>query len=144
MADDDLLFKQWYSVIDARTTICCLMASGQIRSIDAQFDTINGAVSEPPAHWGCRAKVGPWMSGFISTLRTNANKELQQRPIEQRRRGPNGELGVKPQAIPPPLVMPSYPVPDIPQILLKPKPGIPVVIPPGLPELPDPDDVSDV
>lgn len=140
MADeDDLLFKQWYSVIDARTTMCCLFAAGQIRSAEAEFDTINGAMQSPPAHWGCRAKVVPWMPGFISALRTKANSEIQNRPIEQRRRGPNGELGVKPQAVPPPLVMPTFPVPDIPPILLKPKPGAIVIVPAGLPELPDTD-----
>jgi hypothetical protein len=138
---DDFLFQQWYSVIDARTTICCLLTAGQIRKADAEFDTPNGAVTGPPAHWGCRAKLMPWMPGFLDGQRKNANKELQLRPIEQRRRGPNGEVGVPAQAIPPKLVMAKYPVPNIPKALLRPKPGGQIVVPPNLPG--DPEDATD-
>lgn len=143
MPTSDLLYKQWYSVIDARTTICCLLAAGQIRPADEAFDTVNGSIPGPPAHWGCRAKLMPWMPGFLDGMRQRANAELQRRPIEQRRRGPNGELGVKPQPVPPPLVMPSYPVPTIPKSLIKPQPGAPIVVPPNLPGDPadDPDDL---
>lgn len=109
----DLILKQWVSVIDRRTTIICLHAAGQIRSVLEPFDTLNGQMDMPPAHVHCRAIAVPWMAGFVNVQRQDANAELQNRPLKQRRIGPGGVLAVKL----PPAALPGTTVP------------IPVVIP---------------
>jgi hypothetical protein len=80
----DLIFKQWVAVIDARTTIVCLNAAGQIRAVTKPFDTLNGEFDEPPAHIHCRAMVVPFLAGAVNTQRDLANVELQARPVKYR------------------------------------------------------------
>lgn len=91
--DGDPIRKQVLAHIDSNTTVVCLHAAGQIRDIDDPFDTIAGDFQRPPFHWGCRSLVIPWAPGMIQPHRDAANAELKARPEEERRIGPDGEIG---------------------------------------------------
>jgi hypothetical protein len=120
VADREFVFKQVVAVVDKRTTTICLHAAGQIRSILEPFETLNGQYDMPPFHIHCRSISVPWMPGFVNEQRAQANAELKERPMNQRRIGPGGQLAIKL----PPAPLPTDSV------------GIPVVIPPD----PDVDD----
>lgn len=96
MPADDLILKQWVSVIDERTTMVCLDAAGMVRPVDEPFDTINGSYDSPPAHIHCRSVVQPYMRGFGQEIKKKANAEIQKRPLSQRRKGPDGYTGKLP------------------------------------------------
>lgn len=91
----DLVRKQVVAVIDSRTTMVCLHAAGMITEVGVPFETLAGDFLEPPFHIHCRSIVRPWMSGFLSETRREANEERQRRPLSQRRLGPNGEIGAR-------------------------------------------------
>lgn len=93
---EDLILRQVHAVIDRRTTVVCLHAAGQIRPILEPFDTLLGQQDDTPFHIRCRSMVVPYMKGFVSDTRTQANAELMRRPLKQRRIGPNGETGPLP------------------------------------------------
>ena len=95
----DLVRKQVVAVIDERTTMVCLHAAGMITEIGEPFETLAGDFLEPPFHVHCRSIVRPYMTGFLSQTRAEANAEMQKRPKAQRRLGPDGEIGAR---IPPP------------------------------------------
>lgn len=86
MAEADLISKQVHAVIDRRTTMCCLRAAGQIRPVDEPYDTVFGQQMQPPFHGHCRSISVPWMPGFVSDLRKDANREIRKRPAKERRR----------------------------------------------------------
>lgn len=86
MADEPLLLKQVVAVIDERTTIICLSAAGQIQPVEEPFDTLNGLFDHPPFHISCRDVIGPWMAGFVNTVRQEANAELKRRPLKERQK----------------------------------------------------------
>lgn len=90
MAGPPLLMKQLLAVIDDRTTVICLRAAGQIVPVDDPFETLNGEFMTPPFHVHCRDTVVPWLPGFVSTIRQEANAELQRRPAKERRYGVGG------------------------------------------------------
>lgn len=113
--DGDLILKQVVAVIDSRTTVVCLHAAGQIQPVDQPYDTLAGQFQTPPFHVHCRSHSVPWMSGFVSTIRQDANHELLTRPLKQRRIGPNGEIGGR---VPPP---PKNPPPRLGPTLDSPK-----------------------
>lgn len=96
---DALLLKQVVAVIDGRTTPVCLHAAGQIQPLDKPFETLLGPQDETPFHVHCRSMVIPWMSGFVSDIRSAANAELLKRPMRQRRIGPGGETGPLPPKV---------------------------------------------
>jgi hypothetical protein len=89
----DLVRKQVVAVIDERTTTVCLHAAGMIMEVGEPFETLAGDFMAPPFHVHCRSIMRPWMSGFLSKIREEANAELQKRPKAQRRLGPDGEIG---------------------------------------------------
>ena len=80
----DLIFKQVWSQIDERTTLVCLNAAGQVRPVDVPFDTLLGQYDAPPFHMGCRSISLPYLMGQTSTQRSDANAELQRRPVAER------------------------------------------------------------
>lgn len=82
--------KQYVTVVDRRTTIVCLSAAGQVQPLDRPFDTMLGPYQQPPVHTHCRATLAPWLPGFLSDMRDDANAEIRRRPAKQRRRGPEG------------------------------------------------------
>lgn len=88
-----LVYKQALAIIDSRTTIICLDVHGVVVPVDAPFETLGGDFMAPPFHVHCRTLVGPHMPGFISEARRAANKELQNRPMKERRKGPDGPAG---------------------------------------------------
>lgn len=88
--------KQATAVVDRRTTPVCLHVAGQIRPVEEPFETLLGPQMEPPFHVHCRTIVGIWMPGFVNDQRREANAELQQRPLKQRRIGPGGQTGPLP------------------------------------------------
>lgn len=88
-----LIRKQVVAVIDERTTMVCLHAAGMITEVGEPFETLAGDFMEPPFHIHCRSIMRPWMSGFLSKTRAEANEEMQKRPKKQRRLGPGGEIG---------------------------------------------------
>lgn len=90
-----LVRKQVVAVIDSRTTMVCLHAAGMITEVGVPFETLAGDFLEPPFHIHCRSIVRPWMSGFLSKTRQEANAERQRRPMKERRLGPNGEIGAR-------------------------------------------------
>lgn len=101
----DLILKQVISVIDKRTTMVCLRVAGQIVAVDQPFSTLMGDLMAPPFHVHCRSIVVPWMKGFVSDVRTDANAEIKRRPAKQRRYGPDGyggSLPPRPPSTPPP------------------------------------------
>lgn len=91
MAGSDLVMMQIISIIDRRTTTICLHAAGMISPADEPFHTLAGDFWTPPFHVHCRSLVAPWQPGYLSDARTDANAELQRRPLWERRIGPNGE-----------------------------------------------------
>jgi hypothetical protein len=93
-----LLRKQIIATVDDVTTMVCLDAAGQIRPIDQPFHTIAGEFQHPPFHIWCRSVVIPYLEGFITGHRQQANAEISRRPLEHRRKGPTG-IGAP---IPPP------------------------------------------
>jgi hypothetical protein len=96
-----VLKKQVFATIDARTTMVCLDAAGQIRDLDEPFDTLAGPYLTPPFHIHCRSAVLPWAAGVIGRQRDDANTEIQHRPAAQRRKdadGFHGRLPPPPQA----------------------------------------------
>lgn len=103
----DLIMRQVQAVIDNRTTNVCLHAAGQIRPVAKPFDTLLGPQEDTPFHIRCRSMVVPWMPGFGSDIREEANAELQRRPMKERRIGPGGETG----PLPPLARKPSLPGP---------------------------------
>jgi len=119
-ADTDSVYKQVVAKIDSRTTVVCLHAAGQIRPLDEPFDTLNGDVQVPPFHWGCRSVIIPWAPGMIQRYRDEANTELRARPIEERRLGPDGEIGGRVPGLPEPAEV--VPLPDD----LAANPGLPI------------------
>lgn len=76
----DLVYVEWVSVIDERTTSVCLNVAGQVRRVGVPFDTPNGPYEAPPAHIGCRAVVVPSLSAehWQDTVR-RAKAELGRR-----------------------------------------------------------------
>lgn len=88
-----LLLKQLHAVIDKRTTMVCLDAAGQIQPVDEPFETLMGKRDMPPFHLHCRDVVVPWLPGFVSEQRKEANAEIKRRPLKQRRKGPDGYAG---------------------------------------------------
>lgn len=93
------LRKQLVAVVDHSTTMICLDAAGQIRDLDKPFRTLVGDFQHPPFHRWCRTVVIPYLPGFVTDERTDANTEINRRPLEQRRKGP---AGVGARAIPGP------------------------------------------
>lgn len=85
-----LVMLQVVSTIDSRTTTICLHAAGMMVEPGQPFHTLAGDFYHPPFHVHCRSIVQPWQPGYASDVRRRANTELQRRPIEQRRIGPNG------------------------------------------------------
>ena len=96
----DLLKKQLIAVIDKRSTMICLRAAGQIQPVDEPFDTLMGFLDAPPFHVHCRSIVVPWMPGFVSDIRKEANAEIANRPEKQKRFGPDGYGGRLPPPAP--------------------------------------------
>ena len=95
------LMKQYVTVVDDRTTIVCLTAAGQIQPLDQPFDTMLGPYQQPPVHIHCRATMAPWLPGFLSGMRVDANAEIRRRPAKQRRRGPDGSTANLPPRLEP-------------------------------------------
>jgi hypothetical protein len=93
-----LLRKQLLATIDPATTMICLDAAGQIRELDQPFDTLAGVYDHPPFHRWCRSVIIPYLDGFLTGHRGEANSEINRRPLAQRRKGPTG-VGAR---IPPP------------------------------------------
>lgn len=85
-----LLRKQLVAVVDKATTMICLDAAGQIRDIDRPFHTLAGDFQHPPFHRWCRTVTIPYLPGFVTDERTDANAEINTRPLAQRRKGPDG------------------------------------------------------
>jgi hypothetical protein len=110
-----LLLKQVFAQIDARTTVVCLDAAGQIVPVDDDFETLNGRFYSPPFHIHCRDTVVPWLPGMVSEQRAAANRELKKRPLKQRRKGPNGYEGRLPPP-PDPGPRPQFVHPDDPRV----------------------------
>lgn len=110
--------KQYISTVDARTTMVCLDAAGQIRNLDEPFETLAGPYQSPPTHVNCRAVMAPYAAGIVDEQRTAANAEIQRRPAKEKRKGPEGYEGPVP---PPP------PVDVAPQVL-RPRPGPPAPV----------------
>lgn len=108
---DDLVLRQLIAVVDSRTTVVCLHAAGQIRAVDEPFETLAGDFMQPPFHVHCRTLVVPWMPGMVNEFRKAANDELRNRPLKERRIGPNGEIGGR---IPPPPPAAPTPPPEPP------------------------------
>lgn len=90
--------QQLQAVIDNRTTMVCLRAAGQIVPVGQPFDTLMGDLESPPFHVHCRSIVVPWMPGFVSPVRADANAEIALRPPKEKRFGPDGYGG----RLPPP------------------------------------------
>lgn len=63
------------------------------------FHTLNGDFEAPPFHVHCRSIIRPWQSGYLSKARAEANAELQNRPMAERRIGPNGPGGTLPPPV---------------------------------------------
>lgn len=103
----DLLKKQLIAVIDKRSTMICLRAAGQIQPVDEPFDTLMGFLDAPPFHVHCRSIVVPWMPGFVSDIRKEANAEIANRPEKQKRFGPDGYGGRLPPRGPVPVAPPQ-------------------------------------
>lgn len=90
--------KQLVAVVDRRTTMLCLRAAGQVKPVDQPFDTLGGSYDNPPFHDHCRSISVPWMPGFTSDIRVQANAEIRNRPLSQRKFGPEGYQGWVPRA----------------------------------------------
>lgn len=88
-----LMMRQVVAVIDERTTMTCLRAAGQVVPAGVPFEVLTGLLMDPPFHWGCRSIVVPWVPGAINDQKSLANAEIQERPPEERRFGPNGYEG---------------------------------------------------
>ncbi len=97
-----MIFKQWVSVIDERTTDNCLDADGQVQPVDRPFDCLYGSFDEPPAHSGCRAQVVEW---------------LEDMPTGPTGDNPGAANPTYPDEIPPPAV----PLPDAPRVIPLPR-----------------------
>jgi hypothetical protein len=78
------VFKQLEAVIDGRTTVICLHAAGQVRSVGEPYDTLAGQFDEPPFHVHCRSVSVPYLPGMTAATRDAANRELLRRPARQR------------------------------------------------------------
>lgn len=76
----------------------CLDCAGQVRDLAAKFHTLAGDFHQPPFHIWCRSVVIPYLPGFVTEQRSEANAEISRRPLAQRRKGPGG-VGAR---IPPP------------------------------------------
>lgn len=111
MPEGDLILKQVWATIDRRTTLTCLHAAGQIRLVEEPFETDAGTYDSPPFHVYCRSISVPYMTGFVSDIRKEANAELLARPKKHRRRGPDGEIG---GYVPPPAPFQGPPAPAVP------------------------------
>lgn len=112
--------QQLEAVIDERTTMVCLRASGQIVPVGEPFDTLMGDLMAPPFHVHCRSVVVPWMPGFVSDTRAAANAEIARRPPKEKRFGPDGYGG----RLPPPPSGPTSAPPSTPRPPLGPG-GVP-------------------
>lgn len=99
----DLIRKQLVAVIDERTTMVCLRAAGQIQPVSMPFDTLMGDMMSPPFHVHCRSIEVPWMPGFVSDIKAEANAEIMRRPLKERKFGPEGYTG----SLPPPAATPA-------------------------------------
>ncbi|MFE2751573.1 hypothetical protein ACFXGA_06170 [Actinosynnema sp. NPDC059335] len=98
--------KQLIATIDGATTLICLEAAGQIRDVNARFDTLNGSFFAPPFHIHCRSVVAIYMKGVIEQQRAEANTELRRRG----RTVPDGYTGHR--SLPPaPVAAPDEPSP---------------------------------
>ena len=62
----DLITKQLVATLDERTTSVCLHAAGQVKPVGEPYDTLNGALMQPPFHMNCRSMSVPWMRGMIN------------------------------------------------------------------------------
>lgn len=85
-----LLRKQLVAVVDTATTMICLDAAGQIRDLNQPFRTLAGDFQHPPFHRWCRTVTIPYLPGFVTDERTDANQEINRRPLAERRKGPDG------------------------------------------------------
>lgn len=88
-----ILYKQAHAIVDDRTTVVCLDVHGIAVEVDAPFETLAGDFQSPPFHVHCRTLVYPFLKGFVSQARKEANAELMRRPMAERRKGPGGEVG---------------------------------------------------
>lgn len=59
-----MIYKQWLSVIDERTTDNCIDADGQVQPIARPFDCLYGSFDSPPAHDLCRSQVSEFIDGM--------------------------------------------------------------------------------
>jgi uncharacterized protein with gpF-like domain len=75
-----LVYVEWVSVIDERTTSVCLNVAGKVVRLGTPFQTANGPMYAPPAHYGCRAMVIPTLeSTFHKAARRKASTQLAKR-----------------------------------------------------------------
>jgi hypothetical protein len=85
-----LLRKQLLAQIDPATTMICLDCAGQIRELADPFHTLVGDFDHPPFHRWCRSVIIPYLDGFLTGHRDEANLEIMRRPLAERRKGPAG------------------------------------------------------
>lgn len=76
--------KVLVAVIDARTTSICLAVAGQVRPLDADFQTPNGPMPYPPFHYHCRSIAAPFLAGTVVGQVADASGELFRRAQETR------------------------------------------------------------
>lgn len=72
--------KQWNSVINERTTDCCLRAHGQIREVNEPFKLTGtprfaNELMSPPGHWRCRSSITMYHEIFERGGLTTPNME---------------------------------------------------------------------